>query len=94
MYKLLSNSKIKKSRKDYDCDASVWLQHHLDHVGTDTGLTFSEFRDYIKAKEHDFEIKKGEPYIRQQYEYAGEVQTFRVIPEIHNINLRLNLYSL
>lgn len=79
-----------KARKDYTCDACIFLQDNL----TDTmyHLTFSEKREVVKARRAGWKILKGETYMRQFNRDGGDTWTFRGRPAIHAICLEYELY--
>jgi len=86
---VLSESKP-VANKEHNCDAC----DHLLHYGYNgTGLTMKELRSVAVAKRNNWKIAKGQQYIRQNNKFEGELYTFKAIPEIHEICLRLNFYE-
>jgi len=81
-----------KARKIYNCDACNFLFNEEDV--RQLGLTFTEYRAVIKARKCGYRIMKGQTYIRQfNADTSGNSWTYRAIPEIHNICVRLELYG-
>jgi len=77
------------ARKSHHCMACEWLNQ--DQIIT-WGLTFSEYRTYIKASRNRFRIQPGDTYIRQTNKQDGRIITFKAIPEIHAICVRVDAY--
>ena len=77
------------ARKDYDCDASIWI-----YSGDITGeyYTFSELRQIVKAKRDGWKIKKGQKYIKQTLKDGGELFTFRAREDMHKICVDNDIY--
>ena len=82
-----------KARKDYYCNACEFLLEG-DNV-CELGLTFSEYRSIVKAKQNGYKILKGEIYLRQYNsdETSKDTWVYRAIPEIHKICLKYDLYD-
>jgi hypothetical protein len=78
------------ARKEHDCGACEWL---LAYGVNGMGYSFSELREVVKAKRNNWKIMKGQKYVRQTNTFEGQLYTFKVIPEIHNICLKYNLYE-
>ena len=78
-----------KARKDYICEASVWINELGDL--RDYTFTFSEWRAVINARDNNFDIKKGDIYIRQCISDGGELRTFKAIPEIHENEIEIKV---
>ena len=87
---ILSETKP-KARKDYNCMACEWF-NNSGYIAEEE-LTKEELAAYKKAEDSNFEIKKGEEYIRQNNKYDGEIYTFRAIPEMHEICIKYDLYD-
>lgn len=79
------------ARKEYDCDASIFITECLLPYDT-SPLTFTEKRQVVIARRNNYKIQKGQVYIRQFNNQEGQVFTFRAIPEMHAICVRLKLY--
>jgi hypothetical protein len=77
------------ARRDYACDACVWLFESNYRYG----LTISEYRSIVKAKRNDFKIKAGSKYVYQCCKNYGDFYVFRAIPEIHAICLKYDMYD-
>lgn len=89
MIEVLSESKP-IANKEHRCDACDRLLHY-GYNGT--GLTMKELRSVALAKRNNWKIAKGQQYIRQNNKCDGEIYTFKAIPEIHEICLRLEFYE-
>jgi hypothetical protein len=79
------------ARKEYPCDASDWILQDMSNLNGE--LSFSEWRQVVKAKRKRWKIRPGERYVKQVNKTDGELFTFRAIPEIHEICLKLDLYE-
>lgn len=77
------------AKKDYSCDACVWL-FESDYR---YGLTISEYRSIVKAQRNGYKIKSGDKYIYQVGIYDGNFYIFRAIPDIHKICLKYDMYD-
>lgn len=88
----LISQKEPKARKNYNCMASEFIRN----CGNLRGLTFtfSEWRAIISARNNNWEVKKGEIYIRQYCEYEGRTYSFIAIPEIHKICIKYDYYEI
>ena len=80
------------SRKEYECNACLWLLDYLNDQPRDTGLTISELRTVVKVKRNGWKIKPGDKYLRQVQKFEGEISTVRSIPAIDEICQRHDLY--
>lgn len=90
MVETLSQSKP-VARKRYNCEASYWLREN----GIDRGmLTFAELRAVAKAKANNYCIMPGEQHICQNNKMDGVLYSFRAIPAIHAICIRLEIYDI
>jgi len=78
------------ARKEYECNAFVWLGQDEP---TSWGMTFSEYRDFIKARKNKGMIKIGEQYTKQILKFDGELHTTRSITSIHKICSRVGAYG-
>lgn len=93
MEQLIRERVTKRCRKDYYCEATEWA-----FVGcglrdfNGMGLSISEWRALIEAKNSNGKISKGEPLLRQTLVDNGELRTFVAKPEIHAICVKYNLY--
>ncbi len=85
------HSSAPKARKDYSCIACDFL--FAVDFPTELGLTFSEKRAVVKARQRKYKILKGEKYIRQFNTDGSYTWTFRAIPEIHSICIKHELYQ-
>jgi len=93
MITILREEKIKRSRKDYVCDAcKIMLDYgSIDQIVKDFNLSDSEISVLKKAKENNYLIKKGEIYYKQINTFDGFC-VFRAIPEIDDICRKYGLY--
>lgn len=80
-----------KARKDHECMACIYLTE--SGILDEGELSFSEFREVVKAKRDGFKIKAGQGYIRQFVKCGGDVATVTVRPEIHDICIKYDLYD-
>jgi hypothetical protein len=69
------------ARKNYKCDACKTLLDYADF----NELSFAEKRELVKAKRDNWEIKKGQAYIRAFMKDNRSTWTFRARPEIEQI---------
>jgi len=87
------NEKIRTARKEYECNACIWLNEHLDGNGrTGTGFLFSELRQIIQAKRDGWKILKGQSYRHYTCKYEGELYPTRERPEITAILTKYQLW--
>jgi len=78
-----------KARKNHDCDACHWVLHEgINRMG----YTRPELRVLSKARKSNWQILKGDKYLRQLNRDIGDLVTFKAIPEVHKICLKYNLY--
>lgn len=80
-----------KANRDHDCESCTWLLNSC--ILLEGELTFSEYRDVVKAKRNKWKIKKGEIYNKQVNVYEGEIYTFKSIPAIVNICHKYDLFQ-
>ena len=78
-----------KARKNYYCDACNFL---FESDPCELGLTFTEAREVVKARQKRYKILKGEIYVRQFNKDGGDTWTFRAIPAIDKICQKYDLY--
>lgn len=78
-----------KARKSYRCDACNFL---FEFEPRDLGLTFSEMREMVKARQKGYRILPGEVYVRQFNKDGGDTWVFRAIPAIDKICVKYDLY--
>lgn len=79
------------ARKEHSCQASHWIRE--GYGNRPDFLTFSEYRDWIKARNNNFKVQPGEKYIRQTNKYEGTIYTWKAIPAIHQICCNHDLYQ-
>ena len=79
------------ARKNYSCDAS----HFISNMGNLRGytFTFSEWRAIINARDNNWQIEKGEKYIRQSIVDFGDFYDFKAITKMHEICLKYGYYE-
>ena len=80
-----------KARKKYDCMACPWVFSMLSDLWGE--LTFTEKKAIAIARRQNESILPGQGYHKSFCKQDGEVFTFRAIPAIHEICLRLELYE-
>lgn len=79
------------AQKDYLCNASLFI----DEGGKpDYFDCISDYRDYIKAKNNRFKVKKGDRYLRQVFISDGDFCNVANIPEIHRLCIKYELYEM
>lgn len=91
MISTIHENKVFSARKDYRCNTCKCMGHMDGFTLHD--LTEAEKDAIERAKENDWKIKKGEPYIRQFNTDGGDTWTFRAIPAIYQICLDHDLYG-
>ena len=93
MTEILSQS-TPTARKDYPCDACVWLLEfgNLRQIINELDLTFSEKRVIIRVFKDGRKIRKGNKYLKQNNKQDGRIYTFRAIPEIHDACIKKDMY--
>lgn len=79
------SDKLVKARKDYNCDATIYLREYGDY----DMFTLEEMEIINNT---NGKIKKGETYRKVVGKFEGELYTFRAIPEIDDICLKYELY--
>lgn len=93
------SSVMRKARKDHKDSAGVWIQNSLSGIrglGIGKGkydLTFSEWRTIARLKANNWKILKGQMYQDNSMKQDGELYTFRCIPEVNEICLKLDMYA-
>ena len=83
------NESLRKARKDYYCDACPYVRDSLKRKDE---FTISELREIAKAKRNNWKIIKSQEYLAQTQVDSGDIYTVRVIPAIHEICLKYDLY--
>jgi hypothetical protein len=84
-----------KAKKDYVCTSCYFMlsTDSFENLCKDYDLTSEEIESFIKAKENNFMIKKGDIYLYQVGIYDGDFYLSKVIPEIHEICLKRGFYN-
>lgn len=95
MATLLSHKTIKSARKAFACDGCFTLLHYgsFDQFIEEFNPTPEELEAINRARESNFRIKVGEPYIKQFIVDGGDRWTFRSIPEIYEIGIKYGFYE-
>ncbi len=98
MNRILSETNVKKARKDYPCDACWFLLETYGKLQIFINefswrLTPKELYVLRKAEISNYKILKGEPYYKQAAIYDGDFQEFKAIPEIHEICQKYGIYD-
>ncbi len=88
---VIHSIKVKKARRNYYCNACLFMQENLSEIGTGK-LTFAERREIVKARNEKYLILKGQPYQRQFNTDGGDTWTFRCREAINEICLKYELY--
>jgi len=81
-------STIRTARKQYYCNACLFLFSDKPE-----GLTFSEYRACVRAKQSDFKIVPGERYEEVILSDCGRLVRIRHKPEINDICLKYDYYQ-
>jgi len=77
------STNLQIARKDYECDACVWVNNSLcDFIDE---LSFTEKRELVKARRQKCKILKGDAYSKTKGMWEGEFSVFRAIPTINQI---------
>tara|TARA_R110002049_G_scaffold282589_3_gene462439 strand:+ start:1175 stop:1447 length:273 start_codon:yes stop_codon:yes gene_type:complete len=77
------------ARKDYHCMACDWIHDSI----SEQIFNFSELRLIAKAKKENWQIKKGQKYIKVSGKWDGEWCTFRARPEINDLCQKHDIYQ-
>ena len=82
------------ARKDYPCDACVWLNEfgNLREIINELDLTFAQKRIIITVWNDGRKIREGTKYLKQNNKQSGKIYTFRAIPEIHDVCIKNDVY--
>lgn len=78
-----------RARKTYDCMACEVLRNYSEP----DLLTPEELFHYEEARQNNFKILPGDKYIRQFCKEDDFIYEFIVIPEIHKICCKYDLYA-
>lgn len=81
-----------KAKKDYQCMASDWIING-DLAETFRCCDWEQKRSIIRARRNGYKILKGQKYLRQAIVFEGRMETFRAIPEMHEICVEYDLYQ-
>ncbi len=85
------SSMIVRAKKNHICNACECIRWNLKDLA-DINLTFAEKRAVIQAKWDGWRILKGQMYLRQFNEFAGDVYTFKARLAIDSICRKYDLY--
>ncbi len=89
--RLLSESEP-VARKNYGCDASVWVAEYWDDI-SHLKFSFTELRAIVTAKKNGWRIMKGEKHSQATVvSCEDELFSWRAITAIHDICLEHELY--
>ena len=80
----------RKARKTHRCNSCEWL-FEVGRLDV-TGLTFAEYRKYIKLRRSFGRINPGDKYVQQTIRQDGEIVTLRYLTEAHELCLKLDAY--
>ncbi len=90
---LLSEVKVKRAQKEYDCIACLWVDA-LPRSELNEMLSFTEKRHWLTAVKNRFKILKGDPYVKQnQITDEGNFWVYRAIPAINDICYKYDLFE-
>lgn len=88
MTETIRPAKIVTARKEYDCMSYEWLRE-MDSL---QGITFTERRAIVAARNNRGKIFNGQKYHFSVMKFEGKIFSFRAIPEMHAIMIRLDWY--
>lgn len=81
------------ARKEYTCDACLWLTSDY-WWRLEKGLfTFNELKEIVKAKQSNWNIQKGQRYRKLIIKDGGEFYVFKAIPAIDDICQKYDFYE-
>lgn len=93
----IGQPKIVTARKNYGCDACVWVTESdvLENEHWLNELSFAEKRAIVKARKNGWRVMKGDKcLIHTLVSCDGKlIMTWRAIPEIHTINSNHCMYE-
>lgn len=85
--------KVVTSRKKRICQAFIYgIEPELEYNGLEN-FTFADKRVLVKHRQKQFLIMPGDQYLKITQVEDGDICNFAVIPELHEICQRLNLYN-
>lgn len=89
-FNLLSDRRP-KAKKEIFCNASEYIENC--GILHEKILSFSEYRDFAKAKKNEFMVQVGERYVYQASTCDGDFCVFKAIESLHEICLKHDLYA-
>ena len=94
MYEHICTTEIKKARKNHDCDSCFVIQQEI-YNGSSVmeKLTIEEKEAIEKARNEDWKILIGTPYVKIAGSYDGDMQVTKSRPEILAIVDKYRLWS-
>jgi hypothetical protein len=92
----IGQAKVVTARKNYGCDACICITE----AGMDqderflSDLSFAEKRALVKARKNGWRVMKGEKCVVHTLVSCDHsiIMTWRAIPEIHELNIRHDMY--
>ena len=81
---------IHTASEEHDEDSSEWLYNF--NYRADLTLTFSEWRTIAELKANNWKIQKGQIYINQVGVWDGDFYEVKILPEMHKLCLKYDLY--
>jgi len=94
MYDHLRTVIVKKTRKEHECNASIWLSEQLCEIRSGwVHLTFTEWRAVIRMMRNHWKIPKGSTCEYFVGIYDGDFFATYNDPEIHRICVKYELYD-
>lgn len=88
---ILSDS-LHRSKKDRDCNASHFVRQYLDDCPTYTGISFSDLRHIVLARQNNWKIKAVDIYRSYVIKQDGEIYRLGEIPEMARICTKYELW--
>ena len=82
------------ARKQHVDDCGPWLEQFITEDRCFEGLTISEVKEIIKARNRGWVILPGERYCRAVNKDEGEIYVFKSTPALIEICQKLELWDL
>jgi hypothetical protein len=89
----LIKSQASKARYPRHDDSAEYIIEAMDFIRHGGKMTFAERRAIAQLKANNWQIQKGQVYVRQWNVMDGEHYTVRTLPLILRICIKYNLYG-
>lgn len=89
----LIKSQASKARYARHDDSAEYIIAAMEFIRHGKQMTFAERRAIAQLKANNWEIQKGQTYVRQWNVMDGIHYTFRTLPLILRICVKYNLYG-